>query len=71
MKILSFLIAISLFACSPQKEHQNLNSLPIYHLPENVQSRWISFENINGAKGAAAQENKGAKGHPYDWIDTG
>lgn len=71
MKRLAILFVISLFACSPQKEHQNLNGLPIYHLPENVQSRWISFENLTGAKGAAAQENKGAKGHPYDWIDVG
>ncbi len=71
MKSLYYFIALSLFACSSQKESQNLNSLPIYHLPENVQSRWISFENLSGTKGAAAQENKGAKGHPYDWIEAG
>ena len=71
MKKLYFLIAVLLLACSQQKEHQSLNNLPIYHLPENVQSKWISFENITGAKGASAQENKGAKGHPYDWIEAG
>ena len=71
MKKIYFLIAVSLFACSQQKGPQSLNNLPIYLLHENVQSRWISFENITGAKGAAARENKGAKGHPYDWIEAG
>ncbi|HNT35164.1 MAG TPA: DUF2961 domain-containing protein [bacterium] len=35
------------------------------------QSRWVSFENPTGARGAAAQENKGAKGHAFDHLEQG
>ena len=35
------------------------------------QSRWISFENINGQKGQGAKENKGAKGHAFRRLPVG
>jgi len=42
-----------------------------YNMPENVETNWSSFENLNGLKGVGAQENKGAKGHPSDQIKAG
>ncbi|WP_018628632.1 glycoside hydrolase family 172 protein [Niabella aurantiaca] len=45
---------------------------PLYELPAaGTETRWISFENIRGEKGAAAKENKGAKGHSSEWIRAG
>jgi len=43
----------------------------ISHLPQNVQSRWVSFENPTGAKGKAAATNKGAKGNAWEPISGG
>ena len=74
MDKLFFLYVVSFgffFGCGPATVHQKPNHLAIYQLPDNVATRWVSFENASGEKGAAAQENKGAKGHPYDWIDSG
>ena len=43
----------------------------LFHKPKNVKTRWASFENPTAAKGAAATENKGAKGHPSDSLAPG
>lgn len=43
----------------------------LYEMPEGVKTRWISFENPTGAKGAGGMENKGAKGHAYDQVKAG
>ncbi|MBZ4187484.1 glycoside hydrolase family 172 protein [Niabella beijingensis] len=49
-----------------------LQAQQLYDLPEaGTATRWISFENIHGEKGAAAKENKGAKGHSSEWIRAG
>src|SRR5699024_2441021 len=47
--------------------------LPIspYGIPRDIKSRWTSPENRQGTKGGAAKENKGAKGHAFDKIETG
>ncbi len=42
-----------------------------YKLPENVRTRWASFENSDAAKGAGGQENRGAKGHPMEVMQPG
>jgi hypothetical protein len=42
-----------------------------YTMPGKVETKWSSFENLNGIKGQGAQENKGAKGHPSDQIKAG
>jgi hypothetical protein len=34
-------------------------------------SRWASFENIKGEKGAGGKENQGAKGHAFDRLAPG
>jgi hypothetical protein len=40
-------------------------------LPEQVETRWISFENRTGEKGQGGKENKGGKGHPCDYLNPG
>ncbi|GHV52209.1 hypothetical protein FACS1894181_15100 [Bacteroidia bacterium] len=59
------LAAVALAACteSPQQE--------IYRKRKGESSAWVSFENRSGAKGAAARENKGAKGHPANRLAAG
>lgn len=42
-----------------------------YIKPERTNTRWISFENPEGAKGAGGKENEGAKGHAFDNIEAG
>lgn len=49
----------------------SLSAQELYQIPENVHSRWASFENRNAEKGNGATENKGAKGHPFDRIAAG
>jgi len=43
----------------------------LYDLPTGAETRWISLENITGAKGKGGMENKGAKGHASDWVKAG
>jgi hypothetical protein len=43
----------------------------LYMMPEDKESRWVSFENLNGAKGRGGMENQGAKGHAFDKIPAG
>jgi hypothetical protein len=43
----------------------------VYQMPENEQSRWISFENPTGEKGKGGMENLGAKGHAMDVLQAG
>jgi hypothetical protein len=37
----------------------------------DAQTRWATFENPLGAKGAGGKENKGAKGHAFDSVKPG
>ena len=43
----------------------------LFEVPEDADTRWISFENPTGKKGAGATENKGAKGNASQWIKAG
>jgi hypothetical protein len=43
---------------------------PLFEFQE-LEPRWNSFENPTSEKGAGGQENKGAKGHPYDFLRAG
>lgn len=43
----------------------------IWKVPEGHETRWTSFENPAGTKGAAAQTNKGAKGSAFGRITAG
>ncbi len=42
----------------------------LFRKGKGVVTRWSSFENPNGVKGKGGMENKGAKGHPSDSIET-
>ena len=44
---------------------------PLYRMRDDVQSRWISFENPTGAKGAGGQANRGAKGAAFESVAAG
>ncbi len=48
-----------------------LLSQELYTIPQDAQTRWISFENQTGEKGRGGMENKGAKGHAMDHIKAG
>lgn len=43
----------------------------LYDLPAGAETRWVSLENITGAKGKGGMENKGAKGHASEWVKAG
>lgn len=45
--------------------------MELYRIPDGAQTRWYSFENPTGAKGAAAPENRTAKGHAFDAVSAG
>jgi len=49
----------------------DLTAQELYQLPSDKHQRWISFENINGEKGAGGTANEGAKGHAFDFIMPG
>ncbi|WP_178988304.1 glycoside hydrolase family 172 protein [Winogradskyella schleiferi] len=43
----------------------------LYDAPKDQQSKWFSFENKTGVKGAGGQENEKAKGHAFNSIKAG
>ena len=43
----------------------------LWSVPDQVQSRWVSFENTAGAKGSGGQANEGRKGAPQRSIRAG
>jgi hypothetical protein len=47
------------------------NTGALYRYNGNLAPRWSTPEGRNGAAGAAATENNGAKGHPFDPIKAG
>ncbi|HEY0743436.1 MAG TPA: glycoside hydrolase family 172 protein [Chryseosolibacter sp.] len=63
MKPLLFLILFASVA--------SVNAQELFEIPSGRQTRWISFENPSGAKGAGGKENKGAKGHAFDVVEPG
>src|SRR5580658_8069725 len=43
----------------------------LYRFDDSLKPRWSTPEGLNGAVGAAAAENNGAKGHAFDSIKSG
>lgn len=43
----------------------------LYEMPSGVQSRWTSFENPDGAKGAGGMSNNGGKGAAFEPVAPG
>ncbi len=64
------LIVISA-ACNNNSRNQPIFPGHIFEYSENLESRWISFENITGEKGQGGMANHGAKGQAWDVIPAG
>lgn len=43
----------------------------LYEIAPGVETRWISFENPTGARGAGGQANRGAKGSAFEPVEAG
>ena len=74
--ILLFLLFIPAIAGCGRKDQPSANSgnlLPsnMFEFSDNIEPRWVSFENIKGEKGRGGMENNGAKGHACDSIRAG
>ena len=63
------LIAFGTLAFSAPAAAQDLSDL--YRFQSGQETRWASPENPTAAKGAGAQENRGAKGHAFETIRVG
>jgi hypothetical protein len=53
-----------------EKTSNEMLNAPLFEF-QDMEPRWNSFENPTSEKGAGGQENKGAKGHPYDFLKAG
>ena len=65
-------LALCVLSCVKEKSGNSgeLLNAPLFQY-QDMEPRWNSFENPTSAKGAGGQENKGAKGHPYDFLKAG
>lgn len=74
-QVLLFLASVLLltsYSCNTNEPTQrNPHSGSLFEYTDNLETRWSSFENLNGEKGRGGQENNGGKGHPYDKIEAG
>ena len=43
----------------------------LYTKRPGVETRWASFENLSAGKGCGGGENRGAKGHAFDFLKAG
>ena len=71
--LLPFLLLVSLLlACNndKSKNSEDVLSSPLFKY-QDTETRWNSFENRTSGKGTGGFENKGAKGHPYDYLKAG
>ncbi|GAA4315878.1 hypothetical protein GCM10023143_27480 [Compostibacter hankyongensis] len=59
--------AVLLLLCCPLYS----GAQELFEVPRDASTRWVSFENLSGAKGAAALKNQGAKGDASRWIKAG
>lgn len=75
IRLFIFSIIITVYSCDSNKNsHINTeNILPqnLFEYSDNLEPRWVSFENTSGAKGKGGMENNGAKGHACDSITAG
>ena len=69
------LVIITIYSCDSDKQLSGDagNILPsnMFEYSDNIEPRWVSFENITGSKGMGGMENNGAKGHACDSITAG
>jgi len=65
------ILPLLLFISCRSDDQKSVSTDNLYTYTENMEPRWVSFENITGAKGAGGMENFGAKGHACDSIRAG
>ncbi len=66
------LLLMNIVACTNrQSEPVSQSAGELLFQFTDMEPRWNSFENPDSEKGAGGQENKGAKGHPYDFLKAG
>ena len=68
--IILFLMLLCGISCTNYNSSSSSGDA-LYSVPDGVETRWVSFENITGGKGKGGMENRGAKGHPYDRVYAG
>lgn len=75
LRLTILLIIITIYSCDSDSQSSGTtgNILPsnAFEYSENIEPRWVSFENITGSKGGGGMENNGAKGHACDSITSG
>jgi len=77
MKIRLFIVLIISMLCSCGRGRNDSEGYSVkipsalFEYSDYMEPRWVSFENISGAKGSGGIENNGAKGHPCDSITAG
>ena len=62
---------VILLCCCIATSAQLPSNKNLFQFDSTLTPRWASFENPTAAKGKAAMENHGAKGHPSDEIKPG
>jgi len=69
---LALIFIFVLYSCKTEnvKTTSELLTAPLFEY-QNLEPRWNSFENPTSEKGTGGQENKGAKGHPFDSLLAG
>ncbi|NLN94193.1 MAG: DUF2961 domain-containing protein [Candidatus Hydrogenedens sp.] len=60
-------LLLALFLCFPLLAA----ATPLYEMEEEVQSRWVSFENPSGERGTGGTANDGAKGDAFRSVAPG
>jgi hypothetical protein len=68
------ILCIGVSACYElDSDKQASSTIPnqLFEYSDNLQPRWVSFENMTGERGHGGIENFGAKGHPCDFIKAG
>ena len=68
MNRMKLIIVVVLFIISAISTAQEFEMLK---MPENVQTRWASFENIKAEKGEGGKVGKGTKGYPFHSLKPG
>jgi len=69
--VMKYLLRLILLTVCIALSINSLSAQELYIMPEDVHTRWTSFENLTGEKGAGGKANKGAKGHAYDQVLAG
>jgi hypothetical protein len=67
-----YLLSLLFLSCQTErsKSSDQILNEPLFRY-QDIETRWNSFENPTSRKGTGGSENKGAKGHPYDYLKAG